>query len=88
MLITYLHSPSKIIKMMPKGIDNRLFSSTIDTSLREPDFVDCFALSITRRRVSCHKDEIIMESKKEMHQDPVTGFISVNSLNNLRSESS
>lgn len=55
-LITYLHSPSKMIKMMPKGIDKRLFSSTIDTSLRDPDFVDCFALSMTRRRVSCDKE--------------------------------
>lgn len=54
-LITYLHSPSKMTKVMPKGSDKRLLSSTIDTSLRDPDFVDCFALSMTLRRVSCDK---------------------------------
>ena len=55
-LITYLHSPSKTIKVMPKGSDKRLLSRTIDTSLRDPDFVDCFALSMTLRKVSCDKE--------------------------------
>jgi len=41
--------------MMAKGKDNKLFSNTIDTSLRDPDFVDFFASSITHLRVSCHK---------------------------------
>lgn len=45
--------------MMAKGKDNKLFSKTIDTSLRDPDFVDFFASSITHLRVSCHKKEKI-----------------------------
>lgn len=53
--ITYSHSPNSIIKKMAKGKDNKLFSNTIDTSLSDPDLVDFFASSMTRRRVSCHK---------------------------------
>lgn len=41
--------------MIAKGIDIPLFSNTMDTSLRDPDFVNCFALSMTRRNVSCWK---------------------------------
>jgi hypothetical protein len=51
-LITYSHSPSSIIKKIAKGRDNKLFSNTIETSLRDPDLVDFFASSMTRRRVS------------------------------------
>lgn len=44
---------------MAKGKDNELFSNTIDTSLRDPDFVAFFASSITRLRVSWDKKENI-----------------------------
>lgn len=44
--------------MMAKGKDNKLFSNTIETSLRDPDFVDFFASSITHRRVSYYRKQI------------------------------
>jgi hypothetical protein len=45
--------------MMAKGKDNKLLSNTIDTSLREPDFVDFFASSMTHLRVSYREKEDI-----------------------------
>lgn len=45
--------------MIAKGKDNKLLSNTIDTSLREPDFVDFFASSMTHLRVSCREKENI-----------------------------
>jgi len=47
------------IMTIAKGRDNKLLSNTIDTSLREPDFVDFFASSMTHRRVSCREKENI-----------------------------
>jgi hypothetical protein len=44
--------------MSAKGIERALLSSTIETSFREPDFVDCLAVSITRLSVSCYTDEM------------------------------
>lgn len=55
--ITYSHSPNRTINIMAKGKDSRLFSKTIETSLRDPVLVDFFASSMTRRRVSCHKEK-------------------------------
>lgn len=47
---------------MAKGRDNKLFSNTIETSFRDPDLVACFALSMTRRRVSCHNVQLLHAS--------------------------
>lgn len=44
---------------MAKGRDNRLFSNTIEASLRDPDLVPFFASSMTRRRVNCYKGQIL-----------------------------
>lgn len=44
---------------MAKGRDNKLFSKTIENSLRDPDFVCFFASSMTRRKVSCHKGQML-----------------------------
>lgn len=41
--------------MSANGIESALLSNTIETSLREPDFVDCLAVSIKRLSVSCYK---------------------------------
>lgn len=57
-VIMYSHSPNTRIKMMPKGRHNKLFSRTIEISLRDPLLVNCFALSITFRRVSCVRIQI------------------------------
>lgn len=50
---TYSHSPKMRIRRMAKGKDSALFNNTIEISFRDPDLVDCFAMSITWRRVSC-----------------------------------
>jgi hypothetical protein len=54
-VIMYSHSSNSRIKMIPKGRDNKLFSRTIEISLRDPLLVNCFAVSITLRRVSCDR---------------------------------
>lgn len=38
---------------MANGIESALFSNTIEISFREPDLVNCFAVSITLLSVSC-----------------------------------
>jgi len=45
------------IKITANGNDNELFSNTIETSLRFPDFVTCLALSMTTLNVSCQKEK-------------------------------
>lgn len=45
--------------MIAKGKDNILFSKTIETSLSDPEFVKCFAVSMTRRNVSCHEVKMV-----------------------------
>ena len=55
-LIMYSHSPNRKINKTENGEDNKLFSNTIETSLRDPDLVNCLALSMTKRRVSCHNE--------------------------------
>lgn len=61
-LITYSHSPNRKINKIEKGKDNKLFSNTIETSLRDPDLVNCLALSMTSRSVSCHKEYILHDN--------------------------
>lgn len=57
------------IKNVAKGRDNKLFSNTIETSFRDPDLVACFALSMTRRRVSCHNVQLLHASLMENFQE-------------------
>ena len=47
-LIMYSHSPNRKINKTENGKDNKLFGNTIETSLRDPDLVNCLALSMTK----------------------------------------
>lgn len=45
-----------MIKTTPNGRDNKLFSNTMEASLRDPDLVNFFASSMIRLSVSCECD--------------------------------
>lgn len=45
-----------MIKTTPNGRDNKLFSNTMEASLRDPDLVNFFASSMIRLSVSCKCD--------------------------------